>query len=265
MPSVPWEIVQFALLFAGVGFLAQLVDGALGMAYGVVSTTMLLLFGVPPAVASASVHAAEVFTTGASGLSHIAHRNVDWRAWILLAPAGMIGGALGAFVLTGLDGDVLRPFIIAYLGLLGLFICVRAYRAWPEKPIPRLLTPPLGLIGGFLDAIGGGGWGPTVTSSLVGAGSTPRYVIGTVNAAEFLVSLTISAAFVTALATGHWRPPADLLALSIAAIVGLVVGGVIAAPIAGLVVRTAPTRLLTIAVGVLIIALSLYQGWTLLG
>jgi uncharacterized membrane protein YfcA len=260
VPEIDPQVLAAFALFAAVGFIAQIVDGALGMAYGVISTTVLLAFGVPPAAASASVHAAEVFTTGASGISHISHKNVDWKALALLAPAGIVGGVTGAFLLTSISGDFIRPFIIVYLGLLGVFILVRAFRAFKPAPIKIWLTPPLGLAGGFLDAVGGGGWGPTVTANLIGSGGAPRQVIGTVNTAEFFVTVAISAAFVFALVTGHWQDAGDITD-HIPAVAGLVFGGVIAAPLAGLVVKVAPPKALTVAVGLLVVGLSVWQGW----
>ncbi|MHA6297073.1 sulfite exporter TauE/SafE family protein [Devosia sp. CAU 1758] len=247
------------------GFLAQIVDGALGMAYGVVSTTMLLSFGVPPAAASASVHAAEMFTTAASATSHVSHRNVNWRLFWRLAPAGMIGGVLGTYVLTSIDGAVLRPFVTVYLGLLGIYILFRAFRARAPYHEPRTgVVLPLGVAGGFVDAAGGGGWGPIVTSSLIGSGGAPRYVVGTVNTVEFFVTSAVSAAFITALLTGHWQQ-ADGIASHIWSVAGLVAGGVLAAPLAGFVVRIIPAQRLMILVGGLVIALAIYQTWQLLG
>jgi uncharacterized membrane protein YfcA len=253
------------LLFLMVGLLAQAVDGALGMAYGVISTSVLLAFGVPPATASASVHGAEVFTTAASAGSHVAHRNVDWRVFVPLAIAGMIGGALGAYVLTGIDGDVVKPFIIAYLAVIGVWILWRTRKRRETRRIrPAWITAPLGLVGGLFDAIGGGGWGPTVSSTLMGAGAEARRVIGTVNSAEFLVTCTISATFVWALLSGRWS---DVGALHdhAAAVAGLVVGGLIAAPFAGHIVKRVPQRALSYAVGGLLICLSIFQGLQVAG
>lgn len=252
------------LLFAVVGFLAQIVDGALGMAYGVVSSSVLLAFGVPPAAASASVHAAEVFTTAASAGSHVWHRNVNWRLFAMLAPAGIIGGVTGAFVLTGIDGALLRPFVAAYLGVMGLYILYRAFRA--ARPVDshrRAVVVPLGAVGGFADAVGGGGWGPVVTTGLVGAGGAPRETIGTVNTVEFFLTLAISAAFVAALLTGHWED-AGSLTDHLSAVAGLIAGGVLAAPLAGYVVRILPQRVLMIAVGLLVTLIALYQTARLL-
>jgi uncharacterized membrane protein YfcA len=252
------------LLFLMVGVVAQAVDGALGMAYGVISTSVLLALGVPPAMASASVHGAEVFTTAASAGSHVWHRNVEWRLLIPLAIAGVIGGCLGAYVLTGIEGDVIKPFIIAYLALMGLYILYRATKDLRPRHIPRWIVAPLGLVGGFFDAIGGGGWGPTVSSALVGAGQEPRRAIGTVNTAEFFLTVAISATFVWALLSGHWND-AGALENHAAAIGGLVAGGLIAAPFAGLIVKRVPRRVLATAVGVLLLLLAGFQGLQLAG
>jgi uncharacterized membrane protein YfcA len=248
------------LLFLAVGFLAQAVDGSLGMAYGVISSSVLLAFGVPPATASASVHGAEVFTTAASAGSHAWHKNVEWRLLIPLAVAGVIGGCLGAYVLAGLDSNVIKPFVIGYLALMGLWILWRASHDVTPKTIrPAWIVAPLGAVGGFLDAIGGGGWGPTVSSTMVGAGQEPRKAIGTVNTAEFFVTVAISATFVWSLVTGHWEE-AGALENHAAAIGGLVVGGLAAAPFAGLIAKRVPRRPMTYAVGGLLIVLAVFQG-----
>ncbi|MFN3513393.1 MAG: sulfite exporter TauE/SafE family protein [Phenylobacterium sp.] len=252
------------LLFAFVGFLAQIVDGALGMAYGVISSTVLLSFGVPPATASASVHAAEVFTTAASAGSHAVNKNVNWRLFVPLALGGCIGGALGAFVLTSIDGNTIKPFITAYLGLMGALILYRAWRAAKPRAFPARWSGPLGGVGGFLDAVGGGGWGPTVTSALVGAGGDPRTSIGTANTAEFFVTSAISASFLAALLSGHWSE-AEGFTTHAASVAGLIVGGLMAAPLAGLVVKAIPARPLTIAVGLLVLGLAGYQTARLTG
>lgn len=247
------------LIFLFVGFLAQMVDGALGMAYGVVSSSVLLGFGVTPAVASASVHAAEVFTTGGSAASHIAHRNVDWRLFWSLMPAGVAGGVLGTYVLTSFDAQFMRPVMAAYLGVMGLYIL---YRAWRRPGMyhshSRGFAGGLGLVGGFMDAAGGGGWGPTVSTGLLGAGGAPRNVVGTVNTAEFFLTAAVSAAFLAALLTGHWDSAQDLTAHG-AAVAGLIVGGLAAAPLAGYAVKIIPHRVLMVMVGVLICTLSAYQ------
>lgn len=250
-------------LFLLVGVLAQAVDGALGMAYGVISTSVLLALGVPPATASASTHAAEVFTTAASATSHVAHKNIEWRLFVPLVIAGVIGGMLGAYVLTGIDGDIIKPFIVAYLALIGTWILWRAGHDIKPRKLPRWVAAPFGLIGGFLDAIGGGGWGPTVTSSMVGSGQDPRKAIGTVNTAEFFLTVAVSATFVWALVTGHWAEAGGLQNHAYA-VAGLVVGGLIAAPFAGLIVKKVPRKVLTYAVGILLIALAIFQGVNLL-
>jgi uncharacterized protein len=247
------------LVFALVGFLAQIVDGALGMAYGVVSSSVLLAFGVPPAAASASVHAAEVFTTAASAGSHVWHRNVNWRLFCILAPVGILGGVLGTYVLTSVDGALLRPIVAAYLGVMGVYILSRAFRSVPVVDSHKTgIVAPLGAIGGFADAIGGGGWGPVVTTGLVGSGGAPRETIGTVNAAEFLLTVAISLAFVAAILTGHWEDAGDLTSYAWA-VGGLIVGGVLAAPLAGFVTRALPQRMLLTAVGGLVSLLAVYQ------
>ncbi len=259
------DIVETFLLFFFVGLVAQAVDGALGMAYGVISSSVLLAFGVPPATASASVHGAEVFTTAASAGSHVWHRNVDWRLLAPLASAGVAGGVLGAYLLTSVDGDVIKPFVVAYLALIGVYILWRASRDVQPRRIRRAWTvAPLGLIGGFFDAVGGGGWGPTVSSTMVAAGQEPRRAIGTVNTAEFFLTAAVSAAFVWALATGRWHEGAGLRSHAVA-VAGLVAGGLTAAPFAGVIVKRAPRRALAFAVGGLLIALAAIQALQLTG
>lgn len=250
-------------IFALVGFFAQIVDGALGMAYGVVSSTMLLSFGVPPAAASASVHAAEMFTTAASATSHVRHHNVNWRLFWRLAPAGILGGVLGTYVLTAVDGAMLRPFVTLYLGLLGFYILYRAFRARGPYHEPRTqMVLPLGVAGGFVDAAGGGGWGPIVTSSLIGSGGAPRFVVGTVNTVEFFVTTAVSVAFITSILTGHWEE-AEGVDQYVWSVAGLVAGGILAAPLAGWVVRVLPAKRLMLLVGTLVVVLAGYQTWDL--
>lgn len=252
------------LLFFVVGALAQAVDGALGMAYGVISSSVLLALGVPPAMASASVHGAEVFTTAASAGSHIWHRNVDWRLLRPLALAGVTGGCVGAYVLTGIEGDVIKPFIVAYLAGMGVYIVWRAGHDIRPRRLPSWVMAPTGAIGGFLDAVGGGGWGPTVSSTLVAAGQEPRRAIGTVNTAEFFLTMAISTTFAWALVTGHWAE-AGALKNHASAIGGLVAGGLLAAPFAGVIAKRVPRKALTYAVGVLLLALAGFQGLQLAG
>ena len=251
-------------IFLLVGFGAQIVDGALGMAYGVISSTVLLAFGVPPATASASVHAAEVFTTAASAGSHAVNKNVNWGLFVPLALGGALGGGLGAFVLTSIDGDLLKPWITAYLSIMGFVIIWRATKQTRERVFPTKLAGPLGLVGGFFDAIGGGGWGPTVTTTMVGSGQDPRISIGTANTAEFFVTATISATFLAALLTGHWQQ-ADGVVNHAMSVVGLIVGGLMAAPFAGIIARIAPKRVLTYGVGAVVLFSAGYQALRLFG
>ncbi len=222
-----------------------MIDGALGMAYGVSSTTVLLSMGVPPATASASVHTAEVFTTGVSGLSHLKLGNVNKKLfWKLLVP-GAIGGALGAYILTSIPERMIKPFVAFYLLVMGIVILRKAFRKIRESNVTTRLFS-LGLVGGFFDAIGGGGWGPIVTSTLVAKGHNPRFTIGSVNLAEFFVTVTEVAAFLTTIGLIQWE-----------VIVGLIVGGVMAAPLAAYACKKLPSRTLMIIVGTLIIALSI--------
>jgi len=245
------------LLFVLVGAVAQLVDGALGMAYGVISSSVLLASGVSPAQASASIHAAELFTTAASGSAHWANRNIDWPLFWRLVPFGVAGGILGTYVLTGIDGAILKPYVAGYLGIVGIYLVVRSFKKIPQRPVRGLVVPPLAATGGFLDAIGGGGWGPIVTSGLLGAGGQPRYVIGSVNAAEFLVTLAVSLTFLVALLTGRWEE-ADMTGNAVA-VGGLILGGVVAAPLAAYAVRIIPEKPLLRLVGALICGLAIYQ------
>lgn len=233
-------------MFMLVGLLAQFVDGALGMAYGVTSNSLLLGLGVPPAAASASVHAAEVFTTGVSGFSHWKLGNVDRQLVLKLAGPGMIGAFLGAYVLTSIDGDVIKPVVSAYLLVMGVLILTRAFKNRPAEAKPVKRVSLLGLIGAFLDAVGGGGWGPVVASSLIGRGSAPRFVIGSVNASEFFVTTVASATFLFTIGFTHWQ-----------AILGLVAGGVLAAPFAAYATKHVKERPLMFAVGLLVVGLSI--------
>lgn len=235
-----------ALLFVAVGFVAQMVDGAIGMAYGVTSTSVLLSLGIPPATASACVHAAESFTTAASGAAHWRLGNVDRRLLLRLALPGMLGGAIGAYLLTELPGEKIKPFINAYLLLVGALIVWKALTRRPSAGPPPARVAPLGFIGGLLDSIGGGGWGPIVTSTLIGQGTTPRYAIGSVNLAEFFVTVTISATFVFTIGLELWP-----------IIVGLIVGGVVAAPFAALAAKHMPDTALMVIVGCVVAILSL--------
>jgi len=240
-------VTEYVLLGA-IGFLAQLVDGALGMAFGVISTTAMLSMGMPPAQASAIVHTAEIFTTAGSAGSHIWHRNVDWRLVARLGVAGVLGAVLGAWVLSNVDAGAVRPFISAYLLAVGGFILFKAWRGIPARDAPAPWVGPIGFVAGFLDASGGGGWGPVATTTLVGSGHAPRMAVGSVNTTEFFVTIAAATTFFVELGASPWR---ELLAL--------VVGGLLAAPLGGWAVKHIPARVLMVAVGCLVIALSCWQ------
>ncbi|MDV2982813.1 UNVERIFIED_CONTAM: sulfite exporter TauE/SafE family protein [Methylobacteriaceae bacterium AG10] len=229
-----------------VGLAAQTVDGALGMAYGITSTTFLLSTGVPPAAASASVHVAEIFTTAFSGLSHWRLGNVDGALFRRLLIPGVIGAVAGAYLLTSVDGDTIKPFVSVYLLGMGLYVLSKAFRTLKTRREPPRAVVPLALGGGFVDAVGGGGWGPVVTTTLVGGGQDPRTSIGSVNAAEFFVALASGVSFTLLGGLTHWTT-----------IAGLVAGGLFAAPVAALLVRVIPARALMVVVGLLIAGLSL--------
>jgi uncharacterized membrane protein YfcA len=243
----PLITTDFALLLA-IGFVAQLIDGALGMAYGVVSNSAMLAMGLPPAQASALVHTAEVFTTGASAASHIYHRNVDWRLVARLGIAGVLGAVLGAWILSNIDVGAARRFVYAYLLIMGLYILIKSMQIAPKRDRPARWIAPLGFVGGFLDASGGGGWGPMVTSTLIGSGHAPRQTVGSVNATEFFVTAAAATTFFAELGASHLHY-----------LVPLVLGGVLAAPLGGWVIKHVPARTLMIAVGALIVTLSLVQ------
>ncbi len=243
-----WALLPFVLI----GFAAQIVDGALGMAYGVISSTLLVsVLGVPPAQASAGVHLAEIFTTGASGISHAFLKNIDWRLFLRLVVPGIIGGLAGVWMLSQIDVAQARPAVMAYLACIGLLLLYRAWRfPTPKFDNPRIVVP-LGLVGGFLDASGGGGWGPVVTSNLLLQGSDARKTIGTVNAVEFVLTSVISAGFFVSLGA---------VAFTLAT-AGLLIGGVLAAPVAAFAARHAQPRLLLGVVGAVLTATSAFTVW----
>lgn len=237
------------LLFVAIGLGAQLIDGALGMAYGLVSSSILLAMGMPPAAVSASVHTAEVFTTGVSGAAHGMLGNVDRRLMLRLAVPGVVGGVIGATLLSRIDGDAIKPWIYGYLFVLALLILLRAIgRRLPRGEVKRVGV--LGFVSGLLDAIGGGGWGPMATSTLLANGGEARTSIGTVSASEFVVTLAISITFLFSIGLEHWQ-----------VILGLLVGGVIAAPLAAMLVRHVRERIVLFAVGGLVLAISSVQIW----
>jgi uncharacterized protein len=236
------------LPFILIGFAAQLVDGALGMAFGVICNTLLVaVLGVPPATASARIHVVEIFTTGASGLSHLFHRNIDWPLfWRLLIP-GVIGGVLGAYVLTSLHADVVKPFVLGYLVLIGVWLLVRGLLYPPKIAKPKVVAP-LAVIGGFLDAAGGGGWGPVVTSNLLVQGGEPRKVVGTVNSVEFFLAVSVSIAFIWNLGFEEILGPT----------LGLIIGGVVAAPLGAMMAKRFSPKLMLVMVGIVLTATSAF-------
>ncbi len=246
------ELPAFELLlpFILVGFVAQMIDGALGMAFGTISNTLLLTLGVPPAAASAGVHTVESFTTAVSGISHAMHGNIDWPLFRALVIPGVIGGVLGAYVLTQINADVAKPLILTYLAAIGVYLLYRAFKHPPADRPPKFVAP-LGLVGGFLDAAGGGGWGAIVTSNLLVQGSNPRKTVGTVSAAEFFLTVTISLTF--------------LLNLGVAAFtqmtLGLLIGGVAAAPFGAFVAKRVRAKALLAMVGVVLTGTSAFSLW----
>jgi uncharacterized membrane protein YfcA len=228
-----------------IGVAAQAVDGALGMGYGVTASSFLLGTGASPAVASASTHIAKLFTTGVSGIAHAKYGNVDRKLFVRLLLPGMGGGMLGVLLVTSVDGRLLKPFVSAYLLVIGLYILSKAYRRVRSRQGEARHAAKLGLFGGFVDAVGGGGWGPVVTSTLVGSGNDPRTTIGSVNFAEFFMTLATAASFTLLAVEGTWP-----------VVAGLVIGGLFAAPFAALLCRAVSTGALFVSVGLLITALS---------
>jgi uncharacterized membrane protein YfcA len=237
------------LPFIAIGFGAQLVDGAIGMAFGVITNTLLVsVMGMPPAQASARVHIVEMFTTAASGISHVIHKNVDWRLFSRLAIPGVIGGALGAYVLTNIDAAIAKPFVMAYLSGIGIYLLYRAWGYTHQHRQPKVIAP-LGFIGGFLDAAGGGGWGPVVTSNLLIQGSSPRMTVGTVNTTEFFLTTAISITFITQIGFEAFT----------AATLGLLVGGLLAAPLGAYLAKRIPPQRLMLLVGIVLTITSIFS------
>jgi uncharacterized membrane protein YfcA len=236
------------LYYIGIGFIAQLVDGALGMAYGASCTSMLLGLGVPPAYASASVHTAEVFTTGVSGLSHIYFGNIDKKLFFRIVLTGVIGSMFGAYLISNVfDGKMIKPYISIYMIILGIIIISKAFKTRPAEPQNKNLGL-LGLFGGFLDSVGGGGWGPLVTSNLISKGNAPKEAIGTVNTAEFFVSFFSTSVFMLFIDIQAWQ-----------AIAGLIIGGVFAAPLGAFLVKFFKPKSIMISVGVLVVLLNIWN------
>ncbi|ONF96371.1 sulfite exporter TauE/SafE family protein [Sphingomonas jeddahensis] len=236
------------LPFILVGFGAQIVDGALGMAFGVICNTLLVaVMGLSPARASANVHIVETFTTAVSGISHVLHGNVDKRLFFRLLVPGIIGGVSGAYLLTNVDGETVKPFVLGYLIAVGVYLLIRGLLFPPTNQKPKVVEP-LGLIGGFLDAAGGGGWGPIVTSNLLVQGVEPRRVVGTVNSVEFFLTTIVSLTFIANLGLKDFAT----------ATVGLLIGGVLAAPFGAVMAKRIPTKVMLILVGIVLTATSTY-------
>lgn len=237
------------LIFLLVGFFAQLIDGALGMAYGLATTTFLLNFGVPPMTASAVTHAAECVTTGCSAFAHHRLGNIDRSLFFRLLVPGVVGAITGVFVLTHIDGDVLKPFIAIYLLIMGFIVISKAFTTFPPKGVAKHLIP-LGFGGAFMDAVGGGGWGPIVTSTLLARGHNPRLTIGSVNACEVFIATTVSITFFLSNVMVGWQ-----------IVAALAIGGAFAAPLGALLCKHVPVKVLLFLVGLLIIGLSFRTLW----
>ena len=234
---------EFAL-YVLAGFVAQLIDGALGMAYGVSASSLLSVFGVSPQVVSATVHAAECFTTGASGISHHAFGNVDKVLFRRLLIPAVIGAVVGADILTSIDGKVLKPYISIYLVVMGIVIIAKAFTRVPPRKVTTHLAP-LGFFGALVDAMCGGGWGPIVASNLIIRGNDTRITVGSVNAVEFFVTLAASITFFLTIGLTHWN-----------IILALAIGGVIAAPLAAWAAKHIPHKPFMVIVGLLIVVIN---------
>ncbi len=233
------------MLCAAAGFFAQILGGALGMGYGVSSSMLLMSFGIPPVFVSASINTAELFTGGFTGLLHFRMGNVDNTLFRKLLVGGVLGAIVGTFILVQVPGDTLKPFIAVYLFIVGSIIIYKTINPPQPRQVTRYIYR-LGMLGGFCDAIGGGGWGAIVTSTLLVRGNNPRLTIGSVNAARFFVSL------VTAIALLTFIPFADVAVM----VIGLILGGMLAAPMATILCSRVPPRTLMGVAGVVILLLS---------
>jgi uncharacterized membrane protein YfcA len=241
--------VENFIYYLLIGFVAQLVDGALGMAFGVICTTLLLSLGFSPLAASTTTHAAEFFTTGFSALSHHQFGNVNKKIFVRLLVPGMIGGIIGALILVTLEGNLVKLFMAGYLMTMGIIIMTKFFREFPPITVARHLIP-LGFFGGLLDAVGGGGWGPVVTSTLLARGNDARTTIGSVNACEFFIVIaTVSTFFLSGSYVG-WN-----------VVVGLAIGGALAAPLGAYLCKHVSHKIFLLIVGILIILLSLRTLW----
>ena len=234
------------LLYALIGFFAQIIDGSMGMAYGVLSNSLLLSVGISPLTASSSVHLAEVFTTLISGISHLKLKNVNKEILRNLIIPGVLGGLAGAFLLVKVSSDVLKPFVGGYLLIMGVRIFIKTFNRKPGKQFKKIHYHVLGLYGGFFDAVGGGGWGPIVSSTLLSQDEAPRKIIGSVNIAEFFVTFVQAIFFIASIGT----IPLDI-------VVGLILGGAIAAPIAAFLTSKIPAKAMYFIIGLIIILMQI--------
>jgi uncharacterized protein len=246
--------------FAAVGFIAQLIDGTLGLGFGIISSSVLLGQGYAPALVSASVNAAKIPTTGTAAFSHFINKNIDWSLLIALALFGTLGGVIGMLLLTSLKGDALTHFISAYLVLVGWLIIWRGLRGSAPRILPGAWKRVIGFAGGLIEGIGGS-WGPIVTTSLLGSGMQTRYAIGSSNSAEFIVSIMVFSAYMTAFTIGHWQVEGDWKTLAMP-VAGLVCGGFPAALLGGWLSKVTPGRWLMVAVGTLAIGIAAYRWFS---
>ncbi len=240
------------LPFIAIGFVAQLVDGALGMAFGAIATTLLIgVMDMSPAQASYRVHIIKCFTSAASGVSHALTGNIDTRLFWKIVIPGALGGILGAYGLAQIDGDTIKPFIFAYLGLLGVILILKGIHGNIRRRAPKAVVP-LGFAGGVLDAVGGGGWGPIVSSGLMLQGTEPRKVVGSVNSAEFFLAVAISSAFISQFGIAQLAGPT----------LGLLIGGVLAAPFGAIAAKYLPAPVMMVLVGCVLSASTVYWVYT---
>lgn len=240
-----------------IGFIAQLIDGSLGMGFGVISSAVLLAQGVPPPLVSASVNAAKLPTGGTAALSNLYHRNIDWRIVAALAVFGSIGGILGATLLSGLKGHALQYLVNTYLVLMGSYIVYRGIYGIAVKVVKTRRFQAIGFAGGMIEGIGGS-WGPIVNTGLLGSGVESRYAIGSTNFSEFIVSFVVFVALGVAYYFGWWGEETDWSQVRMT-VFGLALGGLPAAFFGGYLAKMAPRRPLTIAVGLFALGVAVYR------
>ncbi len=245
--------------FALVGFIAQLIDGTLGLGFGIISASVLLGQGIAPALVSASVNAAKIPTTATAAFSHYKNKNIDWSIVVALAVFGTLGGTMGMLLLTSLKGKALTTLVTGYLFLIGGLIIWRGIKGASPRILPAAWKRMIGFMGGLIEGIGGS-WGPVVTTSLLGSGVQSRYAIGSSNFAEFAVSVTVFSAYLVAFYVGHWEGGTDWQSVAYP-VAGLMLGGLPAAMAGGWLARIAPSRALTVAVGLLAIAIGIYRAF----